>query len=149
MTTRTDTIAPDSGWMADLTTKQLDSLVGAMVTVISGARAATGLLTDIEDGTARIFNERYANPIEFAVHSTNYERVPGTPMRPALAAALVYQRTWDEQYEALTVDGDAKDIRVYDKARGAWEDGLAEVYEPLMEESRRLLFGLTDEETSG
>lgn len=149
MTTQSDTTVPDSGWMTDLTTKQLEVLIGTMVTVISGARAATGLLIAIEDGTARIFNERYAKPAEYAVHSTNYERVPGTPRRPALAAAIAYQLLWDEQYEALTVNGDAKNIRDYDKARGAWEDGLAEVYEPLMEESRRLLFGVIGEEVRG
>ncbi|WP_329271783.1 hypothetical protein [Streptomyces sp. NBC_01451] len=146
MTTHTDTpTVPRYGWLADLDDQQLQGLVGAMVTVISGARAATGLLTDIEGGTARIFNERHSRPIEFRVSSTNYERVPGSPMRLALAHALVYQRAWDEQYETLTDgNGNALNMYDYDKARGEWEQGLPEVYEALMAENRRLLFGVTD-----
>ena len=148
MTVQTETpTAPRCGWLVDLDDKQLQSLVGAMVTVISGARAATGLLTDIEGGTARIFNERHSRPLEFRVSSTNYERVPGSPMRPALAAALVYQRAWDEQYEVLTDgNGNARNIYDYDSARGTWEGGLPEVYEALMTEARRLLFGVNAEE---
>ncbi|MEU1552223.1 hypothetical protein ABZ517_05800 [Streptomyces scabiei] len=132
---------PHSGWLADLDDQQLQGLVGAMVTVISGARATTGLLTDIEGGTANVFHERYARPIPFRVSSTNYERVPGSPMRPALAHALVYQRSWDAQYEVLTDgNGNALNMYDYDSARGAWEEGLPEFYEALMKENRRLLF---------
>jgi hypothetical protein len=140
LTDHTDT-PPGSGWLVDLNEQQKQNLVGAMVNVFWNLKATTGLLVNIEDGTAFLFRADQAGFIEYQVSGTRYERVPGHPMRPALAHALVYQRAWDEQYEALTNGhGDALNILDYDKARGEWEQRLATVYEPLMAEAADLLF---------
>ncbi|MFE7114942.1 hypothetical protein ACFU99_05890 [Streptomyces sp. NPDC057654] len=133
---------PGIGWFVDLDDHQLEGLIGAMVTVFSGARTATGILTDIEDGTAHIFNERYDKPATFQVFSTRYERLPGTPLRPALAAALVYQRSKDKQ---AVPEGKVENAYDYDSVRGAEDEGQGAVYEALVKESIRLLFGFAGE----
>lgn len=133
--------SPSRGWMADLTETQLRDLVGAMVHVFWNFKATTGLLLRIEDGNAYLFRDDTPEPIVYLVAGTRYKRVPGTPMRPALAAALNYQRQWDEERATLTNDnGDALNILDYDKAKGAWEQGLDDVYGPLVQEASELLF---------
>ncbi|MFC9505482.1 hypothetical protein [Streptomyces sp. NPDC057002] len=134
-------VPPATGWLTDLDEEQLPKLVGAMVNVTSGARTATGLITDIENGVAHIYRTDEADPLEFPVISTLYQRVPGTSMRPALARALAYQRSWDEQREELTDDdGNALNQYDYDKALGEWEWGLSDVYDDLISEAALLLF---------
>ncbi|MGW3153791.1 hypothetical protein [Streptomyces sp. NPDC001089] len=134
-------VSPTRGWMADLTQRELQGLVGAMVHVFWNLKATTGLLLSVEDGTATIFRDDTREPLEYLATGTRYERVPGTPMRPALAHALNYQRQWDKQAETLTDDeGNALDTYDYDKAKGEWEQGLDAVYGALVQEAAGLLF---------
>ena len=144
MTTEIDCInhtPPTRGWLVDLTESQRQSLVGAHVDISCNARATNGLVMDIVDGIVRIFRDDRPEPLEFAVAGSNYVRVPGTPMRPALAHALVYQRTWEARRDALTDDdGEALNQHDYDTALGNYEEGLRDVYDALIREYSAVIF---------
>ncbi|MFV0135569.1 hypothetical protein ACLGIH_20495 [Streptomyces sp. HMX87] len=140
-TSTTPNTPPDSGWLTDLTEKQKQNLAGAKVDVFCGLRAANGLVMDIEDGVMRLFRDDHAEPLEFPVASTSYSRVPGTPMRPALARALVYQRDWEVQRASLTNDnGDALNQAQYDDALSEYEMGLPDLYDALIMEYAGAIF---------
>jgi hypothetical protein len=140
LTQQTDT-PPNTGWLVDLNEKQKQNLAGAMVNVFWNLRATTGLLIKIEDGIAHLFRSDQGEFIEYQVAGTRYERVPGTPMRPALAHGLDYQYTWQKQRDALTNDeGDAINQDDYDDALATYEQGLVSVYDDLICEASCLLF---------
>lgn len=133
--------APDNGWLVDLNTQQREHLIGALVDVFCGAKATTGLLTDIEGGVVRIFRDDYPHPIEYQVCGTRYARVPNSPHRPALARALVYQREWDAiRTGLLQADGNPIHQGDYDSARAAYAVGLVDVYDALLKEAAALRF---------
>ncbi|MFH9731797.1 hypothetical protein [Streptomyces sp. NPDC017260] len=140
---------PDNGWLADLTIEQQQTLVGAMLHVFSGARAATGLVTDITDGVLRLFREDRAEPIEHSTIATGYTRLPGHRTRPALARALVYQREWDRLRDSLTDDnGKPLNRDDYDTACGNYEAGVVNVYESLLLEYSSDLYPVAHKEAS-
>lgn len=140
---------PDNGWLTDLTAEQQQTLVGAMLHVFSGARATTGLVTDITDGVMRLYRETRAEPIEYPLRSTAYTRIPGHRARPALARALVYQREWDTLRDALTDDnGKPLNQGDYTAACANYEDGLVDVYDALLLEYTSELYPVPHQEVS-
>lgn len=74
------------------------------------------------------------------VGGTRFERVPGTPMRPALASALAYEHAWLTRRAAL-VDDEFDKLRVgvsqydYDQALTEYEEGLPDVFSALVSET--------------
>lgn len=138
---RHQNLPPVSAWLVDLTEEQRRNLAGAMVSAFCGAKATSGLVMDADGDTLRIFREDQDAPVEFPVTGTNYTRTPGTPMRPALAHALVYQHAWQEQRATLTnANGDPLNSHDYDEALGEYEMGLPGIYDDLISEYTRTLF---------
>ncbi|MET9360456.1 hypothetical protein ABZX93_06060 [Streptomyces sp. NPDC006632] len=138
-----------SGWLIDLTPEELQALVGATLTVFCGARSNTGLLTNVEEGVAYLFRPDLAEPLQYAVNGTKFERTPGTPLRPALARSLVYDREWRAKHDRLTNDdGDPLDYNDYDPALSDYEAGLVDVHDGLLMELTTQLFPTDPEDNS-
>lgn len=134
-------LPPDHGWLVDITKEQKDNLAGAMVNAKCGAKATTGLVLGVEDDVVRLFCKDRGKPVEYLVVGTMYSRVPGTPMRPALAAALVCQHTWDVERASLTdADGNARNQYLYDSALADFEQDVARFYDDLIREYSSAVF---------
>lgn len=132
---------PDGGWLVDLDKDELKSLVGATLNVFCGARSNTGLVTKIEDGIAYLYRPDQAEPLQYAVNGTKFERTPGTPMRPALARALDYKREWTELSDSMADGaGNIAAQQEWDHARGDYEYGMPDVFESLLTELTNQLF---------
>lgn len=139
ITTQAATI-PDAGWLADLTASEAEQLAGAILTVTSGVNTTTALLVKVEDGAAFLYRDDHPGLINYPVNGTHFTRLPGSPMRPALAAALDYQHDWALQRAALTDQaGDPLNQAAYDDALTAYEQDLPPVYDRLIAEYTRLL----------
>lgn len=132
--------APTSGWLTDLTPEQQTGMVGATLNVFWNMRASTGLLLYVTDGIAYLHRPDQTEPIEYQVGGTRFERVPGTPMRPALASALAYEHAWltrraglvDDEFDKLRVGVSQYD---YDQALTEYEEGLPDVFSALVTET--------------
>ncbi|WP_329147113.1 hypothetical protein OIU91_16425 [Streptomyces sp. NBC_01456] len=150
MTELKDTTAvPQGGWLTDLSEEELEHLVGAMLNVFCGARSNTGLLIRIEDGVAYLFRSDQVEPLQYAVNGTRFERTPGTPMRPALARALVYEQAWDAIDASLRNDEEEiTDQGTWDHKRGDYEYGLPDVHDCLVLELTCQLFSTAGQENS-
>ncbi|MFF1693059.1 hypothetical protein ACFVXC_05455 [Streptomyces sp. NPDC058257] len=138
---KTTDAVPEGGWLTDLDDKELKSLVGATLSVFCNLRSNTGLLVKVEDGTAYLFRPDQGEFLEYPVSATRFERTPGTPMRPALAAALVYEREWCAFAASLEdAEGQITDQGKWDHGRGDYEYGMPDRFESLLMELTTQLF---------
>ncbi|MGW3839741.1 hypothetical protein ACWD9X_14460 [Streptomyces sp. NPDC005075] len=133
-----------SGWLTDLSHERRQELIGATVTLFENLKAINGLLIKVEDGTAHVFRPDAVDPTAFRVAGTRFERTPGTPLRPALARALVYENEWQQTRSTLVDEnGEPLDGRTqydYDSALTAYEEGLSDVHDSLLIELTTQLF---------
>ncbi|WP_274032640.1 hypothetical protein [Streptomyces sp. MMBL 11-1] len=131
--------APTTGWFIDLSEEQQAELLGASLTVFCNMRATTGILTAVQDGIAYLYLPSEADPVQYPVGGSRYERVPGTPIRPALASALRYEESWRQRTKTLTDENgellDGVDQSDYDQAEARYEAGLPGVFDSLLSES--------------
>lgn len=131
----------EGGWLIDLTEEELKSLVGATLSVFCNLRSNTGLLVKVEDGVAYLFRPDQVEFLAYPVNATRFERTPGTPMRPALASALVYERQWTAFAASLEDDdGQITDQEKWDHGRGDYEYGMPDVFETLLLELTTQIF---------
>ncbi|MFI7083949.1 hypothetical protein ACIBUR_10115 [Streptomyces anulatus] len=131
--------APTSGWFIDLTEEQQTDLIGASLTVFCNMRATTGLLTAVRDGVAYLYLPSEVDPVQYPTGGSRYERVPGTPIRPALASALRYEESWRQRNTSLTDENgellDDVHQSDYDNAEAEYEAGLPDVFGGLLSEA--------------
>ncbi|WNI17686.1 hypothetical protein [Actinacidiphila sp. ITFR-21] len=137
-----------SGWLVDLSPKECQGLIGATVTLFWNLKAATGLLIKVEDGIAHLFRPDEGTAISFEVAGTRFERTPGTPLRPALARAVVLDREWSETDAALRGDHDViTDQETWDSERDDYVERLPDIHGELLWELLRLTFPTPRKET--
>ncbi|MGW1180223.1 hypothetical protein [Streptomyces drozdowiczii] len=131
----------ESGWLNDLTEEELESLVGATLSVFCNLRSNTGLLVKVENGAVHLFRPDQVEFLSYPVNATRFERTPGTPLRPALASALVYERRWTSSAASLEGDdGQITDQERWDHERGDYEYGMPDVFETLLLELTTQIF---------
>ncbi|MFB7917047.1 hypothetical protein [Streptomyces sp. NPDC056061] len=129
---------PTSGWLVDLSEQQQNALVGSTLNVFWKQQAATGLLLSVTEGVAHLYRPDQVEPLKYLVTGTRFERVPGTPMRPALAAALRYEHLWVTRFNALLTDGELRpgvSQKHYDEKVTEYEWGLPDVFSSLVAEA--------------
>ncbi|MEV7902092.1 hypothetical protein [Streptomyces anulatus] len=135
----TDSAAPAGGWFIDLTEEQQTDLIGVTLTTFCNMRADTGLLIQIKDGTAYLYRPDRAEPLQYPVAGSRYERVPNTPARPALASALRYEESWQTRTNTLIDENgellDGVDHSDYDTAQDEYERGLPAIFDGLLSET--------------
>ncbi|MFC4498457.1 MULTISPECIES: hypothetical protein [Streptomyces] len=117
--------------------KELSEYAGHYFQVIRGTYGYAGLLVQVDGDHAEIFQPRLRGTERFKIFDCAFLRQLDKTPRPAYARALAYQQVWKDIDLSLRQgdeDGEITDQEIWDRRRGEWEDGLAEIYEALMRE---------------
>ncbi|WP_369042305.1 hypothetical protein [Streptomyces sp. Midd1] len=132
---------PTSGWLVDLTPEQRQGLLGATLTVTSGARGNTGLVIKVADEALHLFRPDTEVPFFYPVSSTHFNRDPGKRLRPALARCLAAEVAFEARIAAMADPESSGTARFdYDKALSAQEEDRLGFYGDLLKEAAHELF---------
>lgn len=123
--------------MRGVTAKELSTYAGHYFQVLRGTYGYAGLLVRVYGLYSEIFQPRLRGIERFKVSDCAFIRQLGKTPRPAYTLALAYQQEWeaiDLRLRKGFEDGEITDRDIWDRRRGEWENGLAEIYEALMRE---------------
>jgi hypothetical protein len=117
--------------------KKLAAFVGHHIQVLQGTYGYTGLLIRVDGKYAEIYQPRLRGTERFRISAVTFIRHLDKTPRPALAAAVAYERQWQDTDRALR-GGDSEapisDQDNWDRRRGEWEVGLIDIHQALMQE---------------